>query len=64
MLSGMNVGYEGLDPVGAVADRAVEHDRQHGRRKLIAVKVALDPIGTAAILCNHPNIALRYAKVF
>ena len=51
------------DTKDSIADGAAKHDGQHGGGEFVAVKVALDAVGAAAILGQDADVALRQVQV-
>ena len=62
LVAGLDVGEEGLHPVGGVFDRLAEQDRQRRHRDLVAIDVQLDAEPAADVRRDHPHRALGQAE--
>ena len=63
VLAGVDVGEEGLEPVGDELDRAAQHHRNRRGRHFVGVHVHLDAEGPADVLADHPHVCLGDAEV-
>ncbi len=63
VLARMNVGEEGLEPVGNELHRAAEDHRDRRGRHLVGIDVHLDAVRAADVLADHPHVRLGDAEV-
>ena len=53
----VNIGNEGFQAVGPVADRTGEQHRERRHGELVPVVMALDPVPATDVVSDHPDVA-------